>query len=252
MSGVFKAIGKAFKSVVNVAKKIALPALAIGAAVLTGGAALGVFGPGVFASLGLSQGMTAVLATAGKSALTGALLSTATGGDPIKGATAGFVTGGVLGAAGSVLGTAGKAASTAAQAGQTAASTTGTTAATGALDAVGTAIAAPVSAAAPAIAAAAPTAIGSGILPDFASKALGSVFSNPVSAGMAIQGIGSGIMSATQAAEARRQDAQIRENYAGFGGSSGSTGGGFATIAPSGAPYFAIDPMTGRIIQKAN
>ena len=41
MSGVFKAVGKVFKGVVKVIKKVALPALAIGAIVLTGGAAIG-------------------------------------------------------------------------------------------------------------------------------------------------------------------------------------------------------------------
>lgn len=102
MSNPFKAIGKVFKKVVKVVKKIALPALAIGAAVLTGGAALGILPSiGVLgAKVGLSAGLSAILSTAGQSALIGAGGALLMGKNPIKGATMGFVTGGVLGGLG--------------------------------------------------------------------------------------------------------------------------------------------------------
>ena len=105
MSNPLKAIGRVFKKVVKVVKKIALPALAIGAAVLTGGAALGIM-PGIAgagglgASLGLSSGLSAVLATAGEGALMGMATSAITGKNVLKGATSGFLIGGAAGAAG--------------------------------------------------------------------------------------------------------------------------------------------------------
>ena len=73
MSNPFKAIGKVFKKVVKVVKKIALPAIMIGAAVLTGGAALGLL-PSVGSmlgagGLGLSAGLTSVISSAGTGAL---------------------------------------------------------------------------------------------------------------------------------------------------------------------------------------
>lgn len=102
MSGVFKAIGKVFKSVVNVVKKIALPALMIGAVVLTGGAALGLL-PAVgtmIGGLGLSAGLTTVLTGAitygALGAGIGGLTAAISGKNILKGATTGFI-GGAIG-----------------------------------------------------------------------------------------------------------------------------------------------------------
>lgn len=112
MSNPFKAIGKVFKSVVKVVKKVALPALMIGAVVLTGGAALGVLPAvgSVLGSIGISGTLASVLGGAITAGATGALLGGATsalsGGSFWKGATSGFlggaVTGGLLGGLGVV------------------------------------------------------------------------------------------------------------------------------------------------------
>lgn len=105
MSGIIKGIGKVFKKIVKVVKKVALPALAIGAAIVTGGAALGIM-PGLASlggSIGLSAGLTSVLSTAGTGALLGGGMSLLTGGNPIKGMTAGFIGGAAVGGLGQVL-----------------------------------------------------------------------------------------------------------------------------------------------------
>lgn len=110
MSNPLKAIGKAFKSVVKVVKKVALPALMIGAVVLTGGAALGVLPAvgSVLGSIGISGTLASVLGGAismgAVGAVTGGLASAVSGGNILKGATGGFLagaaTGGVLGGLG--------------------------------------------------------------------------------------------------------------------------------------------------------
>lgn len=104
MSGVFKGIGKIFKGVVKVVKKVAIPALMIGAVVLTGGAAIGAL-PSLgtmLGGLGLSAGVSSALAGAISSGAVGAVVGGLTGG--WKGAKKGFlggaITGGVMGAAG--------------------------------------------------------------------------------------------------------------------------------------------------------
>lgn len=126
MSGILKGIGKVFKKVVKVVKKVALPALMIGAVVLTGGAALGVL-PALgtmVGGLGLSAGLTSVLTGAISTGALGAVGGFLTGG--MKGATKGFLmgaaTGGVLGGLGvtgvnGILGGGKAAASTATSAG---------------------------------------------------------------------------------------------------------------------------------------
>ncbi len=112
MSGVFRAIGKVFKGIVKVVKKVALPALMIGAVVLTGGAALGAL-PAlgtILGSIGISGGLAAALGGAISAGAIGAgvggLTAAVTGGNILKGATRGFVggaiTGGLMGAAGLV------------------------------------------------------------------------------------------------------------------------------------------------------
>lgn len=104
MSGVLKGIGKVFKKVVKVVKKVAIPALAIGAIVLTGGAALGLL-PAVgtlVGGLGLSAGLTTVLTGAITTGAIGAGAGLLTGG--IKGMSKGFLmgaaTGGIMAGAG--------------------------------------------------------------------------------------------------------------------------------------------------------
>lgn len=104
MSGILKGIGKVFKKVVKVVKKVALPALMIGAVVLTGGAALGVL-PALgtmVGGLGLSAGLTSILTGAISTGALGAVGGFLTGG--MKGAKKGFLmgaaTGGLLGGLG--------------------------------------------------------------------------------------------------------------------------------------------------------
>lgn len=115
MSNPLKAVTKTFKKVVKVVKKVALPALAIGAVVLTGGAALGALPSvgSVLGGLGLSPALTGILTSAAKSAAFGAIGSALTGGSIIKGATTGFIVGGAMGGLGAL---AGKGAQTAAAA----------------------------------------------------------------------------------------------------------------------------------------
>lgn len=256
MSGLFKAIGKIFKSVFNVIKKVALPVLAIGAVVLTGGAALGLGLPslaGIGAKLGLSTALQGVLATAGKSALIGAIGSAVTGGDILKGAATGFALGGALGGigaltskAGGVLNAAGGAsnglgagattgagaanasltvpqsvltnAGGAANAGLTvpALGTAGTGAATAGLGA-GSILTTPLSPAITAAAAggAAPAATG-GMLGSVLSPVkgvLGFANQNPIVAGMALQGLGAGLSAKAQADQAREERESIAKNY---------------------------------------
>lgn len=97
MSNPFKAIGRVFKKVIKTVKKIALPALAIGAVVLTGGAALGllpVLGAG---GLGLSAGLSAIVAGAGYGGLAGGLTAAISGKNILKGVTSGAIIGGATG-----------------------------------------------------------------------------------------------------------------------------------------------------------
>jgi hypothetical protein len=106
VSGVFKAIGKVFKTVAKTVVKIAPFALAAAAVVFTGGAALGIlptFGAavgGLVSSLGLSAAVTGALTGAITSAGFGAALGFVTGGKKglQKGALMGALTGGALGA----------------------------------------------------------------------------------------------------------------------------------------------------------
>jgi hypothetical protein len=81
MSGILKGLGKVFKKVFKVVKKVLPYALAIGAIVLTGGAALGVL-PAVgtvIGGLGLSAGVTAALTSAVTMAGWGGLAGLVTG-----------------------------------------------------------------------------------------------------------------------------------------------------------------------------
>ncbi|WP_337846827.1 hypothetical protein [Sphingomonas sp.] len=261
MSGVFKAIGKVFKAVVKVVKKIALPALAIGAVVLTGGAALGVLpalggAGGLLASIGVTGGLASVITSAATAATMGAGLSLVTGGNVIKGATAGLLTGGIMGGIGALA--PGMGAATSAGAGAAG----GTTAATGSnfFNSLlpGAGAGAP-SAGASLAGVAAPAAGGTGGV----GGIVGSLFKNPVTAGMAIQGIGQGL-AAREASRARDQDiARIRDNYGDLSGlfrvSDNSPTEGADPSAPNGyseAIYgsdgpVAYDRATGRIYRVA-
>lgn len=112
MSNPFKAIGKAFKAVVKVVKKVAVPALIIGAVVLTGGAALGALPAigSVLGSIGITGTMASVLGGAISSAAVGAgvggLTAAISGKDVwsgIKGgALTGAITGGIAGGLGMI------------------------------------------------------------------------------------------------------------------------------------------------------
>jgi hypothetical protein len=219
MSGLLTGIKKVFKKVGKVLKKIALPALAIGAVVLTGGAALGVL-PSIGAlgsSIGLSSGLTGILATAAKSATIGAVGSALTGGDPIKGATAGFLTGGLVGAV------SGLGASQVAKTG-VAAATNATTAAPGGtpvnLPATGTTIELPNTDPA-AVATKAPAAV-SGLgaaqvqgqpVTATGGNPLSFLERNPILAGSLIQGIGGGLMAGAQAKAERKAYERDQANY---------------------------------------
>lgn len=283
MSGVFRAIGKAFKSVVKVIKKVALPVLAIAAVVLTGGAALGALPSlgSIGASLGLSTTLTGILSTAGTSALMGAGVAAVTGQNIIKGATAGFITGGVLGgvsAAANGLGGAMSAAkagtqaagAVGAQGASTAAQAAGATASTAA-QATGTLAgtvaqgAAPLAFNAATIAPAAlPAVSGGGFggalgstvgqIGNVAGGALKFIGQNPVPVGMALQGLGSGLAAKAQADAIRDEREAIAANYTASGLFTMPNSQGQAL--PEASSYYrnaiygkmAYDPATGRVI----
>lgn len=284
MSGVLKAVGKAFKSVVKVVKKVALPALAIGAVVLTGGAALGVL-PSIGAlgsSLGLSAGLTGILSTAAQGATFGALGSLLTGGNPLKGATKGFMLGGVMGGIGA-LGAA-PAAQTATSGLQGAAQSGGAAAAGGTAASAGSAMqsgaqALSVNSAAaglgsggigsamtPAVAAITPSvAQGVAMAPSVAAVPsagggglLGFLNRNPMLASGLIQGIGSGLVASEQAKEVRKQREAIAANYGDMSGLFQLPDGYAADGQPAASRYdpavygkVKYDPNTGRVVAGA-
>ena len=110
MSNPLKAIGKTFKKVWKATKKFVLPVLAIGAVVLTGGAALGILPALGAGGLGLSAGLASVVSSAGVGGMLGGATAALMGKNVLKGITAG----GVIGAATGGLGLALKPATTAA------------------------------------------------------------------------------------------------------------------------------------------
>lgn len=246
MSGALKSLGKVFKKVAKVIKKYALPILAIGAVVLTGGAALGVLpaiggAGGLGAALGLSPALTGIISTAATSATVGAVGAGLTGGNIVKGATAGLVTGAALGAAGQLLGPGAGIAKTAASG---AAANGG-----GAMSYTSPAIdGAPMAIPSSGAPIAAPSGgIGSGVL--------GFLERNPnLSAGL-VQGIGGGLIASENAKEERKRDARIGENYGGYNGLNLGSGQifGASTVpggAPSGSGPITFDPTTGRFITR--
>jgi len=225
VSNPLKAIGRAFKAVVRVAKKVALPALAIGAVVLTGGAALGALPKvgALLAKAGIKGALASTLTAAAKGATIGAVGSALTGGNVVKGATAGFVTGGILGGANAALGgvkglgtaAAGSGGSSSAASnalnvidnGKIAAMGSGATATQG----LGSAVAsAGLGNAASAVPTAAAVPSSGGIL--------GFMNQNPVMAGMAVQGLGQGLMAREQAKQQERDAAETAANYSDLSG----------------------------------
>lgn len=275
MSNPLKAIGKVFKKVGKVVKKVALPALAIGAAVLTGGAALGVL-PGIGSigsSLGLSAGLTSVLSTAGQSALLGAGTSLITGGNPLKGATRGFVAGAALGGLDRFAGGSGQplgnwgtgakqtAADVAGQSGGLGSvlsegpitSTPGTNAissSVGATTAVPSTVA-PI-ASSPVINAVTPASVAQ--TTQTAGGGLGGFLSRqPYLLPSLIQGVGGGLSAAAQAKEDRRTRQEGRDYIAGnYEGSGNFYPSGVDTYStPSQGAFkrdwkWSIDPKTGQ------
>lgn len=283
MSGIIKSVGKAFKKVTKVVKKVALPALAIGAVVLTGGAALGAL-PSIGAlgaKLGLSAGLTSILSTAASGATFGAVGSLLMGKNPIKGATTGLLIGGLTGGIGAI------GAAPAASAGQAAAGTATSiggaaakAAANAASGAVSPAIAAApqaigramsnvggigsasptVAALTPAGVAAAPTVAAVNATGATASGGglLGFLNRNPLLASGLIQGIGSGMVAGEQAKEARRAREQVEANYGDMSAlfrlpDGQQASGQDASARYDGAVYGKVryDPQTGRVVQRA-
>lgn len=243
MSGVLKGIKKVFRKVAKVVKKIGLPLLAIGAVVLTGGAALGVL-PALgtsLGSLGLGTALTGVLTTAAKGAAFGALGGLITGKNPIKSATSGLLTGALFGGAGQLLGGASSAAASAGGGLTPAAAggaipidpsgvvTLGSGAAPQALTAssqlfggassgFGGGLGGAASAIAPTVSTAIPSAFVAAQSGGGGLGGIGGWLSrNPVVGGQLIQGLGGGLMANDQAKERRREEerryARIDENY---------------------------------------
>lgn len=280
MSNPFKAIGKVFKKVVKVVKKVAVPALAIGAAVLTGGAALGVL-PSIGAlgaKVGLSAGLSSILSTAGQGALLGGGLSLVTGGNPLKGATRGFLAGGLMGATGLMtdpLGLEGMAATNGGLAGTTGVLpdptgplsaqgiADGAMAAAGGAPATATGLGLDSLAQAGSSVTSAATPITAGSLPsgiaELASKAgpivstapastggfLGLGNMNPLIAAQLIQGVGGGLAAGAEAKERRREREQRRENYSDTSGLFSDDWG--SDIGPMQRNYrWSIDKVTGQ------
>lgn len=257
-----------------------MPVLAIGAVVLTGGAALGIL-PSVGSlagSLGLSSTLTSVLVAGAKAATFGAVGAALTGGNIIKGATMGFAVGGALGGLGAALGGAGTAAKTAvttaggaSQAGSTmaqgadaalkavgatpgAAGSTAAGAAAKGLGTVASSVAAPVvSSAAPVASIAAPAVTAA--VPASSGGVLGFLNQNPMVAAMGIQGLGAGISAKAQADEARKEREQIAANYGDTSGLYRLPAGQGQALPDAATKYNAIiggkvafDRNTGRIV----
>lgn len=292
MSNPLKSIGKIFKKVVKVVKRVALPALAIGAVILTGGAALGALpalggAGGLLASAGISGPLAGIMTSAANSAVFGALGAAVTGKNILKGATTGFLVGGASGAVGlGIPGPAsGKAASAAGSVGAVEAApslgvdsiTLGRTAVqapTSLSSSLSTlpGVAAPptsiglgaASSAAPAAAFAAPTsgAASAAFTPAVSTAAsqgglMGALNNNPTLAGMAIQGLGGGLMAASEAKERRREAERRAANYSDTSGLFRLTDVIGEPLADAGKVYdqavygrMKYDPSKGTYVQQ--
>jgi len=285
MSSVFKGIKKIFKKVVKAIKKIAPIALAVGALVFTGGAALGLsFAKGGWAaaassltsSLGsgvLGSAITGAITQAGTAAAIGGIASSIGGGSFSKGARAGAVTGAITGG---LLSGYNALRNPAAQAGQGGGVTID--AATGqpieggattfplpdgaappqmtAIDATGTAITPAANVAT------APAPRGGGLLSKVIGKG-GWIERNPELAGGLIKGVGQGLLSGAagddELAYLREQQRLRGANYEGT-----DPGQNYQTAAPSvggqaptdrfnpksyGSFEYQFDPTVGRIVR---
>jgi hypothetical protein len=251
MSGVAKGIGKVFKKVVDVGIKIAPYALAAAAIYYTAGAALGV--PALAGGWGAAAGglgttlaggsgvlastLGGAITTAGYGALAGGAGSLLTGGKLSQGLTMGALVGG---ATGGLLGAA------------TAPAATGTGLAGGAGEdtlAGGADIAA---GGAPAVAAPAanPGILGQG----------GWVERNPILAGLAVQGIGQGLMHEDPAAAQLKIDKEQSKRIAANYGSGNVPGyGGFTPVTSGPTPEqrfgwmdneYVYDPQQQRVVAR--
>lgn len=278
MSNPLKSIGKVFKKVVKVVKKIALPALAIGAVVLTGGAALGVLpalggAGGLLASIGITGPLAGILTSAASSAAFGAVGAALTGGSIIKGATTGFILGGAMGGIGALTaggtGAAAQAAKTAAQgatnglvpgaadaakaaAGGGLGGGAGSIASQGMswLDGVGGTVASgPAQVVAPAVTTAAvPTSGG----------ILSGITQNPQIMGQMLNGLGQGMMASEQAKEWKKKAAYNDAKWDGVNGffepmaQNNAAGLGAAyNSRVYGGTRLNYDPRTGQVTAAA-
>lgn len=271
MSGLFKSIGKIFKKVAKVVKKFALPALAIAAVIVTGGAALGLIpaiggiaitGVGsLAAALGAPAAVATILSTAATGATIGFGTSLLTGGNPIKGATMGFVTGAVAGGIGQLAGGIGGAAGGAAPA--TAGAATQGSQVIGTLPVTGQTLSVPVAQAASggigqAAASGASSAVGSTVASAgraaTGSGILGFIERNPMIASSLMKGIGGAIQGDPRSDELKRR----RKSYDGvdfwqpYGvdDPEGQEAGERYDGAVYGSGGFEYDPQSGTVRRK--
>lgn len=243
MSGLFKSIGKVFRKVVKTVKKIAIPALAVAAAVFTGGAALGGLPTmsgamgGLVSQLGLSSGLTSALTTGLTNAGFGALL----GGK--KGALMGFGSG-LLGAPAldKALGIGGQA--------------TGANLIRGSQFTVDAAMPNMGSAAGSAAGNAAGSAasqIGSTIqnATQSGGGGLGGLLGNPMVASQLLQGVGGGLLAAQQAKEERKQREREEANLSLEGGllDVGNINSGTKFDPYAVKASWKYDPKTQQLVQ---
>lgn len=244
MSGLMKKIGKTFKKVVRVVKKIAPYALTAAAVVFTGGAALGLtptFGAAV-GGLTSSLGLTGALGTAVTGAITNAGFGAAVGGlvggekGMKMGALAGAVSGGLMGP----IGGAGAAAS----AGST--PVVGASQGAALLGAPGSALgsagaSAATAAAAPAAGLVGATTAGAG--------GIGGLLGNPLVTSNIVAGLGQGLMAKAQAQETRKDREAIAANYNLGENPFGTGGANQDQYATDTSLQWAYDPKQGKLVR---
>jgi hypothetical protein len=263
MSGVLKSVGRVFKKVAKVVKKVAPYALAVGAVVLTGGAALGAL-PAVgtmVASLGLPTALTGALTGAISGAGISGAIGLATGGlkGLKKGALIGGLTGGALGAMGSGFNV-GQGTLSAAPAGGVG---SGSAAASGAVTpstfSNGLGASMPGIPTAPDLmlpnVSAVPTvaARSGGVL-----SAIGDLVTNPAVASTIVNGVGQGVVGRLEAGDRRKAAQRITDSYDGVAYPSFADGlamnpsargpGGMAR-ATGAPPRWYYDNAAKRILQ---
>ena len=271
MSGILKSIGRVFKKAVKAVKKVALPVLAIGAVIVTGGAALGALpavgslvGTSVLGSTALASAITTGITTAG---LGGAIGFVTSGGKLkglTKGALVGGLTGGVLGAAGAMTANAGAGgamnlgigkAGTIAGMGQSAAGVAPGEAASGLIDPVLSGGVDAASAAGASIGEATATTAAKGLGSSLVAKTGGGLLGGMDGIGKAlllgnvINGLGSGLTQRAQAQDEKAKERRIRESYAGTGGLWMTPQG--LEAMPTASTQFAYDPGSKRIVRQA-